>query len=298
MVITNIIGGLGNQLFMYAAARRLAHIHNVPLRLDISGFKKDDKWSRLRTYRLKYFNIKAEIATTNEISRLKGINQKGVNWKILNINKRIGHYYRQSYVKERNFHFDPAILKLSGNVYMDGYWQSEKYFSDIEDIIRREFTLAESPDKLNFEFAKRIEKSSSISIHIRRGDYIEDSEALSLHGTLGLDYYSRAINFISEKVRDPHFYVFSDDYEGAKRNIKIDYPATFVKYNNAEKDYADLWLMSLCKHHIIAHSTFSWWGAWLNNNPDKMVIAPKRWFADEKMNSQTKDLIPEGWIRL
>lgn len=278
---------------MYAVGRHLAEINESELKIDVSGFEA----YKLHKYSLGAFNIQENFASLDEVNALT-VRKSGIAERVVRRILCRPQGEIQTNIQEKHFSFDPDIMNLSDGIYLNGYWQSEKYFSDIEDIIRREFTLAESPDKLNVEFAKRIEKSNSISIHIRRCDYIDDPGTLRIHGMLGLDFYSKAINYISEKVQDPHFYVFSDDYEGAKRNIKIDYPTTFMKHNNDEKNYADMWLMSLCKHHIIANSTFSWWGAWLTPDPDKIVIAPKLWFSDEEMNSHTQDLIPDGWIRL
>jgi hypothetical protein len=296
MIIVRLTGGLGNQLFQYALARVLAERNSSAFKIDASWF--DDPKHIPRKYTLNKFNILESFATQAEIDKITWRNKSGPLKTIFNFVQENKPYFRKKVVREKNFSFDPDMFKVPGTAYLDGYWQSEKYFSALEDIIRREFTLAVSLDKINLEFAQQIESSNSISIHIRRCDFIEDPETLSVHGALGLDYYSRAINYISKKDQDPRFCVFSDDYEWAKQSLKIDYPVTFVKHNNAEKDYADLWLMSLCKHHIIANSTFSWWGAWLNTNPDKIILAPERWFADEEMNNHTQDLIPETWIRL
>ncbi|MCK4744844.1 alpha-1,2-fucosyltransferase, partial [Candidatus Parcubacteria bacterium] len=195
--------------------------------------------------------------------------------------------------KEQHSHFDSKILKLIGNIYLDGYWQSEKYFKNIENSIRKEFTLKNDLQLKAKKLLRKIKNTESISIHIRRNDYISHKPANQYHGVCHLSYYKKAINVIIKKIDDPHFFVFSDDIDWCKKNLKIKFPTIFVEGN---KDYEDLILMSKCKHNIIANSTFSWWGAWLNNNPNKIVIAPKKWFRKKSIN--TKDLIPKTWIKI
>jgi hypothetical protein len=137
-----------------------------------------------------------------------------------------------------------------------------------------------------------------VSVHIRRGDYVTNSHTNAVHGTCSLEYYENAINYISEKVKAPHFFVFSDDYKWALENFKNrSYPVTCIS-NNADKNYEDLTLMYNCKHHIIANSSFSWWGAWLNPNEDKIVIGPKQWFKSKKQSTDTKDVMPKEWVKM
>ena len=138
-----------------------------------------------------------------------------------------------------------------------------------------------------------ISQTNSVSLHIRRGDYVSNQKTNQTHGTCDLDYYQRCITEIEKEVENPYFFVFSDEIEWVKENLKINHPAEYVDQNTGDKSYEDMRLMSQCKHNVIANSSFSWWGAWLNSYPDKIVFAPKRWFASDKHN--TKDLIPEGW---
>jgi hypothetical protein len=287
MVIVQLIGGLGNQLFQYALARRIAHMHNVPLKLDLYGFES----YKLHKYSLQHFNIREDFASPDEIARFK--NKSGV---LARLATKFKPYYECSVVHERFFHFDSNMLKVSKNVYLEGYWQSEKYFKDIEDIIRREFIVKHKIDAENEQIAKHISSVRAISLHIRRGDYVSNTATNQIHGTCSLEYYHQAIDIIIKKVDKPYFFVFSDNSEWAKKNIIIDYPITFVDHNNADKNYEDMRLMSLCKHHIIANSSFSWWGAWLCTNPDKIIIAPRKWFNNQDIN--TTDLIPEKWIKI
>lgn len=292
MIIVGLLGGLGNQLFQYALARRLSILHNVPLKLDISQFET----CKPRKYSLGAFNIIEDFATQDDIARIKG---KGfANFRRLK--DKFLPYYKRSYVCERSFCFDPNILKSPENVYLAGCWQSERYFKDIEDIIRCEFAVKIKPDANNERTTAIINSVNAVSLHIRRTDYASEAVTNRRHGTCALAYYQQAVEIISGKVSSPYFFVFCDDILWAKENLKLKYPTVFISHNDAAKDFEDLRLMTQCNHHIIANSTFSWWGAWLNRKYDKIVIVPKKWFKkwynDE--NIDTKGLIPEGWIKI
>jgi hypothetical protein len=295
MIIVAIFGGLGNQMFQYAVGRRLALSNNSQLKLDLSIFKNQIGMTP-RTYKLDVFNIKAEIATSREVERLKGSTRNFLYRYWRKLKMRVIPYYRQSYILEKTHQFDPNILKLGSNVYLQGFWPSEKYFREIENFIRQEFTFKKAPTKQNRETAYRISKTSSVSIHFRRADYVTDKATHNYHGVCGLSYYRKAVDIISKKISKPHFYIFSDDPSWTKRHFHIKYPVFFVDNNPIEKGFEDLRLMSLCKHNIIANSSFSWWGAWLNRNPEKIVIAPKRWFRNRSKN--TSDRIPDSWIKV
>ncbi len=181
-------------------------------------------------------------------------------------------------------------------MYLQGYWQSEKYFKDIEKIIRDDFTFSEEPDYQNKQMADTIKCCEAVSLHVRRGDYVSNPVTTEYHGICSEDYYRRAVREVERYCKNPQFFVFSDDPSWAKENLETGYPTTIIDFNGSEKDYEDLRLMSLCQHHIIANSSFSWWGAWLSWNPQKIVIAPKKWFNRPEINTQ--DLIPESWIRI
>jgi hypothetical protein len=200
-------------------------------------------------------------------------------------------------INESYFNFNKDILSLSDHCYLSGYWQTEKYFSDIENLIREDFRIIKPLDGQNLGIAEKIKHTESVSIHLRGRDYINRVETKKIHFTCDNSYYERSLSFIREKIKNPHFFVFSDDPEWAKKFLKTNHSFTFVEGNSWNKtSYEDLRLMSLCRHNIIANSSFSWWGAWLNLNVDKIVVAPKKWFADTERNSQ--DLIPDGWIKL
>ena len=290
MVVTKLIGGLGNQMFQYAAGRRLAHVLGVELKLDITGFEHYPP----RKYYLENFNIKENFASLKEI---RALTKRPIVERVLSRTLRRPPRTASTYIREKlSFHFDPDILSLPNGVYLDGYWQSEKYFADIAGIIRREFTVKTPQKERDKELAELTASCDSVSLHIRRGDYVSNARTNQILGTCDRDYYFRCVEYLAQPVKNPHLFVFSDDSEGARENLKLSYPMTLVDHNGADKNYEDLRLMSQCKHHIIANSTFSWWGAWLAQRRDKIVFAPKSWHTCEKFD--TSDLIPDKWTRI
>ena len=291
MIIVRLNGGLGNQLFQYAFGRRLSEMHQVPLKLDIRWFEK-----KIRDYELPNFCIKEDIATDKEVALTTRMTTSWQNRLARNIIQPLLPYYRRCQVIERQGGFDSKLLKTKPNIYLVGYWQNEQYFKTIENTLRTELAFKNHLDERNNIIANQINRTNAVSLHIRRGDYITNSEYQRIFGTCSLDYYNRAIQVICDKLSNPHFYVFSDDILWATENLKIPYPVTLISHNHGVNSYRDMQLMSLCKHNIIANSTFSWWGAWLNERQDKIVIAPKTWYADKAKNKQ--NLVPERWIRL
>jgi hypothetical protein len=289
------MGGIGNQMFQYAAARRLAHVHNVPLKLDLNWFD-DCKADSPRPYELHVYAITALFASKEEIRGLTMSDASRWRSLFMRFAGPANPYRWRAYVRERHFHFDPDILKLQDDVYLDGYWQSEKYFKDIEDIIRQEFTVKGEPDARNRQTADMIKGSEAVSIHVRRGDYVTNPSTGKYHGICSLDYYRKAMAMIASRVKDSQFIAFSDDPAWVKDNLTSVYPLTCIDFNGPDRANMDMHLMSLCKHHIIANSSFSWWGAWLCTNPDKIIIAPKKWFNNQDIN--TTDLMPEKWIKI
>ena len=295
MVIVKLMGGMGNQMFQYAMGRRLALSCSTTLKLDLGWFE-NCKANSPRPYELHVFAVKEQIATEKEIGRIKNAENKGPLGLLMRLLRRADRTSSKRVVMEKHFHFDPEVLRLPDNVYVEGYWQSEKYFKDIADVIRREFMVAVKPDEKNRLMSELIGRTEAVSVHIRRGDYAANSVMYQFHGLCSLEYYRKAAGIVSSKTKSPHFFVFSDDPDWVKENVNLEQQMTLIDFNGGEKSYEDMRLMSLCKHHIIANSSFSWWGAWLCANPDKIVIAPSRWFRDESVN--TADLIPAGWKRL
>jgi hypothetical protein len=294
MIVAKLTGGIGNQMFQYAAARRISYVNNAQLHLDLSWFSEFGLDAN-RKYELEVFNIVSEIATPSDIAAFKTRKQNPFSRRLPNFLKNIAFHTNQTHIIEKYFSFDPAILNIKDNVYLDGYWQSEKYFIDIEQIIRREFTFKVDPTERNRQTSNIIASSESVAVHIRRGDYVTLAQANSFHGLCPPEYYQLAADEIKKQVNMPVFFVFSDDIEWVKDNVKLDYKTIFIDHNDPDQGYEDLRLMSLCRHHIIANSSFSWWGAWLNPSPKKIVVAPRIWF--QKASQDTRDLIPPTWIR-
>lgn len=294
MVIVKLIGGLGNQLFQYAAGRRLAYVHGAELKWDVTGLNNPNGRT-VRHYELGPFEVSQTLASHREIaeyahtdvSRLAGI-----------VHRIMGKGVKRpkSYVKEAHYHFDSRIIDLPDGVYLDGYWQSERYFGDITEMIRKDASITTPLEGRNAELSQKIVGSQAVSLHVRRGDYVTNPVTNQVHGTCTLDYYARAVTYMAERVSQPVFFIFSDDLEWVREHLILQYPVHYVDHNGALRCYEDLRLMSLCRHHIIANSSFSWWGAWLNPKPDKIVVAPQRWFNNYDVD--TRDLCPAGWVRL
>lgn len=299
MIIVKLQGGLGNQMFQYALGRQLSYKFNTTLKLDISGLS--DRTARenfpLRDYELEIYNIQAQIATKDDIASFIP-NQTLFDRALKKIKKKAGLIKIKSEIEQT---FRPSVLTLGPNTYLTGYWQSEKYFLPISNLIRSNFTLKtnllrEIDQKTVLrEYKESIINTNSVSVHFRRCDYVNDFVTNKYHGICSEDYYRKAITQINLKIANPYYFLFSDETEWLEKNFKSDQPYSIIQGNSG---YIDLHLMSLCKHNIIANSSFSWWGAWLNTNPEKTIIAPKNWFVNKEMNNQTYDLIPNKWIRL
>ena len=281
MIITKIKGGLGNQLFQYAVGRSLALHHKAPLKLDLTIF---ETYKLHNGYRLDQFEILADIATNDEIVKLKG--GSSVLFSAL---RKAGLVKRKSYLKEkRSSYFDTSIFN-NNYVYLDGYWQNELYFSDIRELLLRELVPTISMNDLGFDYLNSIKNSNSVSLHVRRGDYLKIKNI----NVLDVDYYMKAVDYIKKNVEKPMFYIFSDDLDWCKNNLGFLNNCNYVDLTQTEID--DLKLMSFCQHNIIANSSFSWWGAWLNQNPKKIVIAPKEWLINDPGSS---NVILSDWIKL
>lgn len=286
-----MMGGLGNQLFQYALGRRLAVERGDKLKLDLSWFQKQT----LRKYRLDQYQISAEIADENDLKYFDYMKRKDFFARIFKQYQSLLPYYRRRYVVQIGNEFDPAIFNVPDKVFLKGYWQSEQYFKPIEKIIRQDFQL-KSPLTPNYQsLSAQIQSSVSISIHIRRGDYAHNPHFNARYGSLTLEYYQRAVELIRLKVPDPLFFIFSDEPEWVQNNFCLESPSIIIQEDGENSDVQQLYLMSLCNHHIIANSSYSWWGAWLGVSPDKIVISPSKWFASKNTN---KDLLPAEWIKL
>ena len=292
MVVSHILGGIGNQMFQYAAGRSLATtLHNQFL-LDLESF---NEYSLHNGYELKrVFDVSAEAASSRELYALLGLKGLPLIKKILR-RKQFELFRGEHFVVEPHFNFWPDFFSLKPNSYLHGYWQSEKYFKSIESEIRKEFSFKKPLFGENELVANQIARDHAVSLHVRRGDYLTDAKTSSIMNVCDISYYERAVSYITNKISNPVFYIFSDDIDWVKQHISLDYPCVYINHNRGEDSYIDMQLMSICKHHIIANSSFSWWGAWLNPNLEKIVVAPKNWFAN---NTNANDILPESWIKL
>ncbi|PIX71350.1 alpha-1,2-fucosyltransferase, partial [Candidatus Roizmanbacteria bacterium CG_4_10_14_3_um_filter_33_21] len=267
MIIANLTGGLGGQMFQYAAGRALSLKLKTPLKLHFTNAL----FNTQRQYGLDIFNIKANLATDAEIAKLGVIKNQVINRflylaQLMNI-----RLLKNVYTEKLNDEYDPDFFNIPDNFCIQGYFANEKYFKNIETTIRKDFTFKNKLDEKNQKFKDLITKYESVSIHVRRGDYITNKTGPRF---IGLDYYIKAIKTISNKIKNPIYFIFSDDIDWVKQNLKLKNKSYFVNNNHGKNSYKDMQLMSLCKHNIIANSTFSWWGSWLNSNKNKIMIKP------------------------
>lgn len=293
MVIVNIIGGLGNQMFQFAAARALALRKGVPLKLDVSGFAT---YGLHQSFELTHvFDIDIDLAESKDVRRILGWQSRP---RILSVfsRPRFSVLRSNKLVIEPSFHYWDKINEVPDDCYLKGYWQTEKYFYDAAVAIRRDFVFHSPLDNKNAESAELISEVNAVSLHVRRGDYVSNPRTAETHGLCSIEYYRAALKVIAERVPNPHLFIFSDDICWVRKNLPLDLPAHYIDHNKREKSFNDMRLMSMCKHHIIANSSFSWWAAWLNPSTDKIVIAPRRWF--NMSNHDTRDLYCPSWVVL
>jgi hypothetical protein len=296
MIISQLNSGLGNQMFQYAAAKSLSIKKKTSLCLDISWYQNPASMQTVRNYELSVFKLKEKMLYKDAAYMYYNEGNAFIN-KIINKIERNIPYYKKKHFEEQMFEFDINFFKARKDAILTGYWQSEKYFNNIADTIRNTFTCSDNDwSEKDKEVLNVIESSQTVSVHIRRGDMVYNSEVAKVHGACDLEYYNKSIAYLNDKIQSIVFIIFSDDTEWARENIKTSNKMVFVDHNKDEKAWLDMQLMSRCNHNIIANSSFSWWGAWLNRNNNKIVISPKRWFNTNKNN--TSDLLPNSWIKL
>jgi len=282
MIRVRVIGGLGNQLFQYATARALVEKLNTTLKIDVSSFNSY-KTHPLRLHKFKCFG---------QFIEEKSLLKRWIKWLLRRI-----VYYKSCYV-EKSLSYDDKLLNLKDGSCLSGFFQSEKYFASIRSQLLQELSLVDELTVEGAGLSQSIQEGNSIAVHVRRGNYVVDSTVNKVHGSCSEDYFKRALRLLKSEgaLSDgSHLYIFSDDIPWCKENLFFDYPVTFVE-GDPECPEVDLVLMSQCKHQIISNSTFSWWGAWLNTNEDKFIIAPKVWFRTSELDSE--DIIPDKWLRI
>jgi Glycosyl transferase family 11 len=277
MIVCKIYGGMGNQMFQYCLGRHLAILNDCQLKLELGYFGSEKSWP----FRLDHFETHhAGVATPAEIS---GIHARDGVWrKLLPASLRV-------VARDKNERFQPEVLKFKADCLLDGYWQSEKYFKGIEHVLRDELQI--KSELLSDEYHRvlgRVREATSVSLAVRRGDYISLGAPLAT-----VDFYQRAIDELKKFVSDPTLVVFSDDIAWVKDNLTVDLPVMWIDQDLGLHDFERMQLMSECKHHIIANSTFSWWGAWLNRDQGKRVIYP-----EVALSHLNRDLMLADWIQL
>lgn len=287
MIAFQAQGGLGNQLFQYAAARRLALQNHCPLVVDHHWFDHPRPGETPRPLELTRYQVNSRLATPLELLR----------WAPMR--SRWGRFLKpllsMNLVREQGYGINRNVLSTPSNSYLAGFWQSEEYFADIREQLLTELTPTAPPALEDLAVIDRMKKGASISVHVRRGDYVSLASASAYHGLCTLDYYRKSIEYIAERAHAPSLFVFSDDPEWTRANLQSPFPTCYVVHNSSENAFQDLRLMSHCKHHVIANSSFSWWGAWLADSTNQIVVAPAQWFQSAR---PPPDLLPSQWIQL
>ncbi len=299
MILVRLIGGLGNQMFQYAFAYSLAKKNNTVLKVDTSLLKDKSKPHEIVTHRdfvlEDVFDLSIEIASNKEIEYFNGKVYKSLIGKI--INKILWQFKKHRLIVEQDRGFNSDLLQLSDNVCIVGSFQSEKYFID-HDTIKSLYKFKYPILPISTELSSELKTKNSVAVHIRRGDYVTSPLYSKTIGVLPISYYINAIALIKEKTDSPVFYVFSDDINWCKNELKI--PNTIFNYVGDEHAGINaanyMQLLSLCKHFIISNSTFAWWAAWLGEHRDSLIIGPNNWFIDK--SNDVKDILPERWAKI
>lgn len=269
MIIVNLTGGLGNQMFQYAFGRMLAHKNKTNLKVHFTNALLNTK----RSYGLDIFKISGTKATDADLKKMNIVKNRIINRLFYLLDERYGIQFNH-HIKTQRFpyKFDQKYLLVKDDSYLQGYWHDERFFSGIQKIIQKEFILKKRLDTKNLSLIKLIKESESVSIHVRRSDYVTNKS--NIPQFIGVDYYLKAIKEMNRKIRKPVFFIFSDDILWCRENFSFLEKAYFIDHNKGDHSYKDLVLMSQCRHNIVANSTFSWWASWLNRNESKIVIKP------------------------
>ena len=293
MIVTRLTGGLGNQMFQYAAGRSVAERLGAELKLDSRWFA--GRGSAIpgnpREFLLGCFTIDADLVDAERIAVLPPRSRRQY-WS----QRLLPHPWRpvlKVLTEDDSLLPDERILEISDDTYLDGFWHSERYFAPHAHVLRKDFSFRTPPSGANASLVAAIQEGMSVSVHVRRQDYITEPKTRSVSGILQPAWYRAAVDLIAARAGAPAVYVFSDDPAWCRSNLRFDHPTTVVEGNQATA-FEDMRLMSLCRHHVIANSTFSWWGAWLNARPDRIVIAPEPW----RMDRGASQVVPDDWMRL
>jgi hypothetical protein len=285
MIVTRIFGGLGNQMFQYAAGTALSHRLGVEHKLDVSDYLSDGH----RRFELDAFHTRFRVASAEECAPYRE------RTLLKRVSQRLRPPYRRDVYKQPGFGYDSRFTEAGDGRYLNGYWQSWRFFEKVEPLIREHFTLRREKTERVSQLAEQLRRSETVSVHVRRGDY-KTREAQAYHGILPASYYREAIERVLSRHPKARFLFFSDDMEWVRAHLDTRLPLFDSGDEVGRTALEDLHLMQHCRHHVIANSSFSWWGAWLNPDPDKTVVAPVDWFATKE--NETKDIVPPSWIRV
>lgn len=297
MITVYLRGGLGNQMFQYALGLSLAKKNNTGLILD-SVYLRDRTPRRnfsYRAYDLGAFALTARFTALSKVASTVPVPALWLGLDLVSLKARevLG---LQRVVREKDAHFDRTVLEQRGNLFLYGHWQSEKYFADVANEVRAAFRFREELSGAARAYGEEMQRTNSVSLHVRRGDFVAFKNVAQMMGDTNQAYYEKAEALIRSRVANPHLFIFSDDIDWCREYLKFSSPVTYVSSPVSGGAITDLHLMSLCKHHITANSTFSWWGAWLSQHPEKIVVTPAEWYKDGRLVED--DLIPANWIRL
>ncbi len=296
MIVSRLMGGHSNQLFQYAIGRQLAERHNTNLLLDVTWFKEAVDVDTPRNFELDVYPL---VAKTTNLRGFRIIDpRQPENGKLRLLHKLQPSKSLQKYY-EPGLGYNEAVLNLPDNSYLEGFWQNEKYFKKIRSQLLKELEPTTPLNKPGQQLLAKIKGSESVWLHIRRGDYVNNKNTQAFHGLKDLAYYQKALELLVKKLPQPKrkqvtLFVCSNDIPWCKQNLNFSFPTFFVE-NELGSD--DMRIVKYCKHDILANSSFSWWGAWLNQHPDKIVIAPNQWFQDKKANQEI-EIVPPDWIKL
>ena len=304
MIISWLTGGLGNQMFQYAAGLALAHRRRTVLKLDVSWFREYSEYEQHNRYALECLNVTEQFATREEIERTRGLvltkaEKLSARWaRQLHLfqyaNRLEGH---GTHHRARSFEFYPEFWGLPDETYLEGMWQSEKFFAPVAELLRLHFSFRYPAAPAVAETLGSIRAAPSAAVHFRRGDYIRNEQFAKNNGALDFDYYHRALELLLQREPKVKLFVFSDDIDAVEREFHPPCEAHFVRSTSTWNSFEKIRMMSACDHAIIANSTFSWWAAWLGEKPGKYIFAPHRWFA-QGSNHSCIDLVPERWERV
>lgn len=288
-VVTRLIGGLGNQMFQYAVGRHLALRRGTCLDLDLSWFDNALPGETPRTYGLAPYGVEAGLDGWDLVRRRPAA-RYGIGGRLM---RRLGLEMGKVMI-DREAGFRPAVLDAPDGTLLIGHWQTERYFAAIAPTIRDELTLRHAPAGRNADLLAEIRAGEAVSVHVRRGDFVTSAATTRAHGAPQPGYHRAAIAQIAARSGDTlRAYVFSDDPDWCAAHLDLGVPATVVAHNGDEAPHEDLRLMAACRHHVLANSSFSWWGAWLHPQLGGVVVAPRRWVVDPR---RLPDVHAEGWL--